>query len=119
MATKVDAIRPDGSYLPSTLELILDPNEPLKNGTRLYGYLSISCPECIAHRVYWVLIKYGEEGWYTELSKADSEYSLKVLGNLTPSIVDGYVSSFLSRKDLTFPIYVHGQDSCSLQAKSP
>jgi len=99
-ATQVDSIRPDGSYLPSSLELILDPNEPLKNGDRLYGYLSISCPECIAHRMYWVLIKYGEDGWYAELSKTDSEYSPKALANLNPSIIDGYIGSFLSREDL-------------------
>lgn len=99
-ATKVDSIRPDGSYLPSTLELIPDPNQPLEKGNRLYGYLSVSCPDCIAHRLYWVLIKYGEEGWYAELSKTDQEYSLKALGNLNPSTVDGHISSFLSRQDL-------------------
>jgi hypothetical protein len=99
-ATKVDSIRPDGSYLPSTLELIPDPNQPLEKGNRLYGYLSVSCPDCIAHRLYWVLIKYGEEGWYAELSKTDQEYSLKALSNLNPSTVDGHISSFLSRQDL-------------------
>ena len=99
-AMKVDSIRPDGSYLPSTLELILDPNQPLEKGNRLYGYLSVSCPDCIAHRLYWMLIKYGDEGWYAELPKTDHEYSLKALGNFNPSTVDGHVSSFLSRKDL-------------------
>jgi hypothetical protein len=99
-ATKVDAIRPDDGYLPSTLELILDPNKPLKKGDRLYGYLSISCPDCIAHRIYWVLIKYGEEGWYTELPDNKSEHPLKALDNLNPSTADEQINNFLSRKDL-------------------
>lgn len=100
VATNVDAIRPDGSYLPSRLEFILDPNQPLEKGNRLYGYLSVSCPDCIAHRLYWVLIKYGEEGWYAELPKFDEELSLVSLGKLTPSTVEGHVNQFLSRKGL-------------------
>jgi hypothetical protein len=101
-SSKVDSLRPEGSYLPSTLNLVIDPpqSQPLGKGDRLYGYLSISCPDCIANRLYWVLIKYGQEGWFVEVSNNDPEYSLPALGKLSPSTAEGHISQFLSRKDL-------------------
>jgi hypothetical protein len=59
---KVDsAIPPKGTQLQTRLDLRLDPNQPLKEGDRLYGYLSVSCSDCVTNRCYWVLIKYGQQ----------------------------------------------------------
>lgn len=98
--TDVMPLPPGGSMLPTNLALHLDPDQPIEKGNRLYGYLTVSCPDCITARVYWVLIKYGEEGYYAELSKDDKEYSLGALLRFTPSTVEDHVKHFLSRKDL-------------------
>ncbi len=95
VATPIDFIPPEGSYLPAALNLHLDPNEPLVKGNRLFGYLSISCADCASRRAYWVLIKWGEEGWYRE-AKDDGYPFWKLKANN----IDGYVSDFMSRKDL-------------------
>jgi len=94
------SIPPGGQYLPSRFELRLDPNQPIEKGNRLYGYLSISCPDCIAKRLYWVLIKYGEEGWYSEVPIDDKAYSIKALAKLTPTTAEAHIRNFLLRKDL-------------------
>lgn len=95
VATSIDFIPPEGSYLPTKLDLRLDPNEPLAKGNRLFGYLSINCADGATRRAYWVLIKWGEEGWYREV-KNDGYPFLK----LRPNNIEGYVSNFLLHKDL-------------------
>ena len=97
---KVDTVRPEGSYLPTSLELRLDPDQSLEKGNRVYGYLSVSCPDCVANRLYWVLIKHGEQGWFAEVPNNDPEYSLITLMKLAPSNVEEHVNRFVSRKDL-------------------
>lgn len=94
------SIPPGGSFLPTEFALRLDPNQPIEKGNRLYGYLNISCPDCTTVRVYWVLIKYGEQGWYAEIPIHDKEYSLSVLSTLTPTTVEAHIRNFLLRNDL-------------------
>jgi hypothetical protein len=95
-STPLGTIPPSFSYLPSNLNILLDPAEDLTKGNRLFGYLSISCAECVTPRTYWALIKYGEEGWYREI-KAGEKYPFP---QLTPANIEGYVSDFLKHKDL-------------------
>ncbi len=99
-ATSVNHIRPGGSYLPSVLSLLLDPNEPLVKGNRLYGYLSVDCVDCAAHRRYWVYLTYGDERWLREVEDTEQDYSLPTLAKLTPATVEAHVSHFRARKDL-------------------
>lgn len=98
---KVDsAIPPKGTQLQTKLELRLDPNQPLKEGDRLYGYLSVSCSDCVTSRCYWVLIKYGKQGSFVEVTKdKNKEYSLITLMSLTPSTIEKHINGFLLRKD--------------------
>lgn len=64
---EVDYIRPDGNYLPTTLQFISSPASPaVENGNRLFGYLTVQCPDCKRMRVYWILWRYGVDGWYHE-----------------------------------------------------
>ncbi len=35
-------------------------------GDRIFGYISLSCPECSTDKVYWVFFKHGQGGWYAE-----------------------------------------------------
>jgi hypothetical protein len=96
VATPVDFIEPSGQFLPSSLNLVPAPGgpQPLK-GDRLFGYLSIGCAECKAHRAYWVFMKYQEEGRYCEAKGVDYPFY-----KLTPENVENYVSEFLRRSDL-------------------
>lgn len=96
----VDPIRPMGSLIPKFLSLRLDPSEPLEKGNRLYGYLYVGCPDCITSRMYWVLIKYKERGWFVEVPPNDPQYCLPSLQKLTPLTVEEHVDRFLARKDL-------------------
>jgi hypothetical protein len=93
-ATAIDFIPPAGAFLPSRADLLLQPNEPLVKGNRLFGYLSISCAECSNRRAYWVFIKYGEAGWYRELK--DGAYPFT---KLRPDNIERYVSDFMNHND--------------------
>lgn len=96
-ATTVDFIPPEDQYLPAQLALIPAPGDPPPvKGDRLFGYLSISCADCKKHRAYWVFMRYQEEGWYCEGKGPD--YPFWQLG---PDNIEGYVSEFLRRPDLT------------------
>ena len=48
----------------------------LKAGNRLLGSASVACPECARGRTYVVSIRWGEDGWFSEV---ESETSGKVL----------------------------------------
>jgi hypothetical protein len=41
----------------------------VKSGDRLFGYVTVSCPECATTRDAWVYIEYGKAGWYAPLSR--------------------------------------------------
>jgi hypothetical protein len=101
--TPTGNIRPLESYLPQYLELLLSPNKPLEAGNRLFGYFVIECPECAARRVYWLLIKYGQEGWFREVKPTDRYLypSMSALLALKPATVEPEINHFLNQKDLT------------------
>lgn len=100
VSTPVNYVRPQGSYLPSTLELRLDPSQPLVAGNRLYGYLTVDCPECVSRRIYWVYLKFGEEGWFREVRSGEQNYTLSVLAQLSPATVETHLRQFGSGQDL-------------------
>jgi hypothetical protein len=67
-----DFLRPSGK---SALEPIFERPmvAPLiKNGDEIFGYVSVSCPECERERVYWVYVKWPDSGWSSELPQGQS-----------------------------------------------
>lgn len=41
-------------------------------GSRLLGWVSCTCPECITERAYLVFVVFGESGWYYEVPRGRS-----------------------------------------------
>jgi hypothetical protein len=57
-------------------ENLFDPPQILKSpsdGQKMFGWIQISCPDCIRTRFYWAYIKFGFAGWYSEVSKTRFE----------------------------------------------
>ncbi len=44
----------------------------LKTGDRLFGSMSVMCPDCQTGRTYWVYIVWGQHGWYSEIENIKS-----------------------------------------------
>lgn len=62
----------------------------IKPGDRLFGYISITCPECERTRIYWVSVLWGDGGWYSELPEnhhVDNEWLYRNM----PEIKDNHV----------------------------
>jgi hypothetical protein len=55
-------------------------NEP-KVGSRIFGYVKATCPDCAHDRYYWIYTDYGKSGWYAELPANEFPNS-KFLGSL-------------------------------------
>ena len=64
--TNIDYIRPSSAYAPSILRFHNGDSIPVTKGARLFGWASITCPDCAKDRVYWVYWKYQEAGYYLE-----------------------------------------------------
>jgi hypothetical protein len=63
----VDWIRP-GEYSGPFAVVSLPTVAPLiKEKDRLFGFIGVSCPECLANRFYWVYAVSGEGGWYSRI----------------------------------------------------
>jgi hypothetical protein len=63
---KYDWIRTDQHGGPTSLLHPDDVRKIVKPGHRIFGYITVACPECERGRVYWVYFTYGAGGWFTE-----------------------------------------------------
>ena len=57
----------------------------LKQGDRLVGVISVTCPDCIRTKSYWVYIKHGIEGWFSEIPQ-EQIVDLNALAKGIPTI---------------------------------
>lgn len=96
-STSAGTLIPNGSYFPSRLPLMQTPNESLKNGDRIFGYITLDCPDCTRRKVYWFLITYGEDGWYRETKPGEKSYSLD---KVTSENAAEVVADFMKNRDL-------------------
>lgn len=87
--TEVKYIRPGSSFSPTEVTWHFGNGDtPLKQGDRLFGYMSVQCTDCVQDRIYWVYFEYAGEGSYSEGS--GDAYSMAVLE------VETSVSKFLN-----------------------
>jgi hypothetical protein len=70
--TLFDFLRPHLRGGPENLFSAPNVGSLLKPGNTLMGSASIECPDCIRGRTFWVYIKWGEGGWYSELKDVTS-----------------------------------------------
>lgn len=62
-----DWIRPHEAMGPQTV-ISLPTVQPLvNNGDRIFGFIIVSCPECILTKSYWVYAVHGVGGWFYKL----------------------------------------------------
>ena len=40
---------------------------PLRDGERIFGFIGVTCPNCVKTRTYFVYAVFGQGGWYTEM----------------------------------------------------
>ena len=92
--TEVKYIRPDNGFAPMEAQWWFGENPALTNGDRLFGYVTIQCPDCMQERVYWVYYEFAGEGVYSEGRWDD--YSLAA-NNIAASISKLMNSKNLSR----------------------
>jgi hypothetical protein len=85
-----DFLRPHASSGPLTLF-----NEQyIKSGQRLFGSVSVICPECSRGHSYVLGIVWGKEGWYTEISdRKDGE--LVIPPHFTRDLIVAYHEELL------------------------
>jgi hypothetical protein len=89
-------IKPSSSLLLATLD-----NPSMKpqiaNGDRVFGLVTVDCPDCKAARLYWLYVVYGlpAEAWYSEIPEGQSTDLLAINKELQNSNWD--VDVFMSR----------------------
>jgi hypothetical protein len=80
---RYDWIRPDQHGGPSSLLDSRDIQNVVKPGHRIFGYLTLTCPECDRVRLYWIYFVYGQGGWFAEIPKGIAP-NPKAIGNSIP-----------------------------------
>lgn len=80
---KYDWIRPDQHAGPTSLLDSRDIQSVVKPGHRIFGYLTITCPDCDRVRLYWIYFVYGQGGWFAEVPKGVS-LNPKAIGDSIP-----------------------------------
>jgi hypothetical protein len=72
----------------------------VKQGDRLFGVISVTCPDCIRSKAYWVYVKHGVAGWFSEIPE-DHLVDLNALSKAIPEIrkdADRFFSSIPEEK---------------------
>ncbi len=89
---KTEYVRPKGAMGPFPLEFRPVPKE----GDRVFGYITVQCPDCVQLRLYWIYLVVGSEGWYAEGDGGD----YPAYQRATSENAERVVSRFLTRDDL-------------------
>ena len=65
--TEVKYIRPGGGFAPTELQWNFGNGATsLLSGDRLFGYMTVQCPDCLQERLYWIYFEVSGEGFYRE-----------------------------------------------------
>jgi hypothetical protein len=74
-----DFLRPKTNFLQRPIvSTFPQVREAVKPGDRIFGYVTVSCPNCVKDRRYWVFFVNGSGGWYSETPTKDP-FELPVL----------------------------------------
>jgi hypothetical protein len=83
---KFDWIRTDQHGGPSALIHPDDRNNVVKPGHRIYGYVTVTCPDCKKVSMCWVYFVYGQSGWYAQVPDGRIPDPQKIAIELIPAI---------------------------------
>lgn len=62
---RAEYIRARGAVGPIGIFTAPDVKTLLKKGDHLFGFVSVTCPDCLKTRFYWVSITWGQGGWFS------------------------------------------------------
>jgi hypothetical protein len=67
---EVKYIRPGGGFAPTVLQWHYghygSDSPPPQEGDKLFGYMTVQCPDCVQERLYWIFFAVGGDGIYRE-----------------------------------------------------
>ena len=92
-AAKGDYIRPGDRWGPNTMIGLPRVSSLINTGNRLIGWASVTCPDCPKH-FYWIFIKHGESGWYTQMTDEEFPDMIKI-GQLVTQ-PEAFLTAFLN-----------------------
>ncbi len=87
-----DWIRPHGSQGPDAFIGQANAKQFWKDGDRLFGAVTVTCPTCVTTRTYIVYIVCGKGGWYSELL-SPTTLTWSDLSKLAKSGVDDFLAN--------------------------
>ena len=93
-SAKADYVRSHEAVGPQNIFDAPGVKSRLKAGDRIFGFVTVSCPDCKTRREYWLSIKWGDSGWFSELD-ADKHVDMFSLSKEIPRIsksFDAFVS---------------------------
>ncbi len=76
-------IRPKESLGPLGILTSAKDAQRLKSGDRIFGFVMVQCPDCVKTRNYWVYMKYGVGGWYSEEERGIPSNIVKIVLELS------------------------------------
>ena len=94
---KDDWIRPQaglGAYCITGTES----EKRVKKGDRLFGYIIVECPKCLANRIYWVYLTFGGAGWFSETKEVPSFAKIEQNLSAIKSNTDAFLATFRGKK---------------------
>lgn len=96
-----DFIRPGRNWGPSTFFGLSRVKARLAGGDRVLGVVTVTCPDCMRDRVYWLYAKIGEAGWYAEMD-GFNPYALARLLDSPDTVVEAFHAAVPSEIRVAF-----------------
>jgi len=62
----LEEIIPNGNYGPAAIDFWVDPRFRMKEGWKLFGYVTLQCVDCAVFKTYWTYFEVGKVGYYRE-----------------------------------------------------
>ena len=81
-----DYIRPRSGIGPWSISSLSQNVKNVPDGHIVFGWVSLSCPECESRKDYWLLYKHKEFAWYSIIEPDELPFLMK---NLTTVINSG------------------------------
>ncbi len=66
---KDDYIRKETTFMALEIDRLPGVSPLIKIGHHLFGYMVVTCPDCIENRAYFMCAIYGKGGWFSEVEK--------------------------------------------------
>jgi hypothetical protein len=86
LSAKADYIRANQAAGPNAIFDTPAILSRLKKGNRIFGVVSVSCPQCLKRRQYWFNASWEKGGWYSEILQEAGQVNLPKIFEILPLI---------------------------------